>query len=98
VADDGITPGCVAQSGDGRIYGATGSGGASGHGTVYMYYNGAETILHSFSDGSVPNDGQSPVKLVILKNGDIYGITVFGGSAGHGTIFKLSARRNLESK
>lgn len=91
--NDGSSPRAVLQGSNGRLYGVTMKGGAAGFGTVYMYSNGAETILHSFGDGSVANDGQGPFRLLQAKDGNLYGITEEGGSAGQGTIFKLTISR-----
>jgi uncharacterized repeat protein (TIGR03803 family) len=47
--------------------------------------------LHIFGDGSVPHDGSSPNGgLVLGQDGNLYGTTYSGGSAGLGTIFRIS--------
>ncbi|TCO95316.1 putative repeat protein (TIGR03803 family) [Chthoniobacter flavus] len=49
------------------------------------------TVLHTFTDGTVTNDGSSPISAVILgSDGNFYGVTGNGGSAGKGTIFKMT--------
>src|SRR6185437_4995983 len=88
---DGANPvaGVVADA-KGNLYGTTKFGGAKGYGTVYeVSPSGAEKILVSFTggaDGGIPNGG-----LVMDKGGNLYGTTFDGGSAGFGTVFKLSA-------
>src|SRR6185437_9401206 len=88
---DGANPvaGVVADT-KGNLYGTTKFGGAKGYGTVYeVSPSGAEKILVSFTggaDGGIPNGG-----LVMDKGGNLYGTTFDGGSAGFGTVFKLSA-------
>ena len=48
------------------------------------------TILHKFSG---EGDGAEPPAGVILDaNGNLYGVTVFGGSFNYGTVFQLDAR------
>jgi len=43
-----------------------------------------ETLLHSFHDGSVANDGEMPLSAVIqASDGNFYGTTTDGGSAGY---------------
>jgi uncharacterized repeat protein (TIGR03803 family) len=53
------------------------------------------TILHSFGDGSVPNDGANPsAGLIQAPNGDFYGVTIDQArqtSRAAGTIFKMTA-------
>jgi uncharacterized repeat protein (TIGR03803 family) len=49
------------------------------------------TVLHSFSG----TDGQDPVSLIQASDGTFYGVTVYGGAAGLGTIFKIDASGNF---
>jgi uncharacterized repeat protein (TIGR03803 family) len=72
------------QGSDGNFYGTSGGGGAysdSGDGvggTVFKVTpEGVETILHSFGSGS---DGWQPAgQLVQGSDGNLYGVTVYGG-------------------
>jgi len=79
-------------------YGGTGTGrcgGESGCGTVFKLTppvppaaQWIETVLYSFqggSDGSAPQAG-----LIFDTSGALYGTTQSGGSAGYGTVFKLT--------
>jgi len=72
---------------DGRLYGTTVYGGASGYGEIFaMNPDGSNfSILHTFSG----MDGNSPRGHLVLFDGWIYGVT--GGGAGTGgTIFRIS--------
>ncbi len=96
------------QASDGLLYGTTDSGGSADKGTLYAYdpKSNRETILHSFGDGSVANDGAGPsAALVQASDGNLYGTTYYGGTTvaesgpenthyGYGTIFQY----NLMSK
>jgi uncharacterized repeat protein (TIGR03803 family) len=88
---DGATPyaGPV-QGRDGNFYGTTQEGGASGDGTVFRIGpGGTYTTLYSFV-GS-PTDGASPYAgLVQGPDGNFYGTTGYGGTKGHGTVFRIS--------
>lgn len=98
VPNDGILPYAgLIQGTDGSLYGTTFSGGSAGNGTVFRIKpSGAVTILHSFGDGSVSNDGSNPWAGVIqAKNGDFYGTTENGGSTGEGTVFKITRLGSL---
>jgi uncharacterized repeat protein (TIGR03803 family) len=91
---DGKGPiGAVAQGPNGNLYGLCYLGGTAGYGTIYeVSTDGSSyTVLHNFGDGSLPNDGQNPeASLVLGADNNFYGVTNFGGSAGKGTIFKVS--------
>ncbi|MBK8706447.1 MAG: hypothetical protein IPN33_24695 [Saprospiraceae bacterium] len=73
---------------DGFLYGTTESGGSAGYGTIYrLQSNGSGyTVLHSFNNtnGAYPFAG-----ITIGTDGFLYGTTLFGGSAGYGTIYRL---------
>jgi len=76
----------------GNLYGTTYQGGADGDGTVFeltpTVSGWTETVLYSFIDVS---DGYDPVGPVLFdKEGNLYGLTGYGGAAGYGTAFELS--------
>ena len=85
---DGSGPNALTQASDGNLYGTTGSGGASGVGTIFKISPTAETILHSFSGG--PTDGAGPYGgLIQATNGGLYGVTFYGGSSNDGAIYEV---------
>jgi uncharacterized repeat protein (TIGR03803 family) len=76
-----------------NLYGVTGQGGTAGFGVIFEISTNSSTytILHNFGDGSVANDGKDPVgPLVVGKDKNLYGTTTAGGSAGLGTVFKIT--------
>jgi uncharacterized repeat protein (TIGR03803 family) len=90
---DGMFPLAVAQAPSGNFYGMTNAGGTANKGTVFeISADGSSyAVLHDFSDGTIPNDGAVPDgSLTLGSDGNFYGVTVYGGSADRGTIFKLS--------
>jgi uncharacterized repeat protein (TIGR03803 family) len=76
----------------GALYGTTVSGGTNGTGTVFkLTPNGSggytESLLHSFAGGT---DGQHPVaSLTLDSSGALYGTTIYGGTNGKGTVFRI---------
>ena len=85
------------QDVSGNIYGTTWYGGTgscsddgldAGCGTVFKIdRTGKETVLYSFTDQP---DGASPSSGVIIDSkGNLYGTTLYGGTYGYGTVFKL---------
>jgi uncharacterized repeat protein (TIGR03803 family) len=86
------------QATDGLLYGTTGTVGAPGScpdcGAVFqLTLDGKFTTLHNF-DGS---DGSGPSSLMQSVDGDFYGTTGAGGSAGYGTIFRMKANGAVET-
>jgi uncharacterized repeat protein (TIGR03803 family) len=75
----------------GNLYGTTQYGGtAGGFGSVFrLDTKGNEDVLYSFAGEP---DGEDPVTgLVADRSGNLYGTTLYGGTAGgYGTAFKLS--------
>ena len=90
---DGQVPnGALVQGADGNFYGTTTYGGASGEGTIFRVTpQGSLTILHSFADGTVSNDGIKPSSgLLLASDGNFYGTTPYGGEAYGGVIYKMT--------
>jgi len=77
---------------EGRLYGTTDVGGATGNGTIYRLtpQSGGrwkETILYSFKGGA---GGQEPSAGVVMDQaGNLYGTTI-GGGCGCGVVYKLA--------
>ena len=87
---DGTNPnGPPAVAKDGNLYGVTQFGGANGQGSIYkLTPSGTVTTLYSFAGGSVGSNPSAP--LIQGSDGNLYGPTLFGGTSGAGTIFKIS--------
>ena len=88
------------QGTDGKFYGTTPNGGATGHGVVFsVTAAGALTTLHDFSALSSNNDntdGANPAKALIQgTDGNFYGTTPIGGANGGGTVFSMTPTGNL---
>jgi uncharacterized repeat protein (TIGR03803 family) len=87
---DGANPkSSLIQDASGNFYGSTIAGGAYSFGTVFKLTTaGVETVLYSFGANSV--DGLSPENLVLGTDGNLYGITPYGGAYGQGTVFAVT--------
>lgn len=91
--DGGGVFGAVVQGPNGNLYGMSAAGGTTGEGTIFEISTDGSfyTVLHNFGDGSVPQDGNSPVGALVLgTDNNLYGVTTYGGSPGLGTVFKIS--------
>jgi len=86
----------------GTVFGTTAYYGSSGDGTIFKVDSTRNfTLLHTFA-GS-PSDGANPMlgHLTIDKAGNLYGLTVKGGSSsecaawGCGALYKLSKKGTL---
>jgi uncharacterized repeat protein (TIGR03803 family) len=83
----------VASSTGPTIYSFSGSGGDNNDGTFFQCVangtSGTTTTIYSFGDQAT--DGIGPSTAPIVDNaGNIYGMTEFGGTAGLGTVFKIT--------
>lgn len=108
VGGDGAYPGISIRDAAGNIYGGTAGGGigcGTGCGTLFELSpqgsgNWSETLLYEFCSLAECADGESPGPPVMDAAGNLYGITVFGGTHrncngdGCGTVFKLDATGN----
>ncbi len=70
---------------------------AAGIGAVYSIApDGTTIILYRFDQDSTPNTGVSPIGGLILgSDGNCYGTTVYGGTNGGGTAFRLTPGGDL---
>jgi uncharacterized repeat protein (TIGR03803 family) len=77
----------------GNLYSTTVGGGSIGYGTVFALRPNSdgswtERPIYSFASGT---DGANPLQGVVFgKGGVLYGTTQGGGSAGLGTVFKIT--------
>ena len=93
---DGVQPlGGLVLSG-GTLYGTAVYGGSSDNGTLFaVYTNGTGfTNLHNFTitSGSpgTNSDGAQPYESLILSGSTLYGMTLAGGNAGNGVVFRIN--------
>jgi uncharacterized repeat protein (TIGR03803 family) len=93
----------LALAGDGSFYGTTVYGGSNGVGTVFhVTTNGTLISLVSFAglatNGSPNANGAKPLdSLTFGSNGNLYGLTAYGGSNGVGTVFQVTTNGTLTS-
>lgn len=80
------------------LYGTALLGGSSSNGTVFKVHTDGTgfTNLHSFAAGVgffpyvTNNEGANPASELIISNNVLYGTTVYGGTNGRGTVFKIN--------
>lgn len=81
----------VIEGRDGRLYGTTWAGDMHSAGTIFAIKKDGSgfTVLHSFAGGA--GDGQQPVAAPLQgSDGQLYVATREGGSAGAGTVCRVS--------
>jgi uncharacterized repeat protein (TIGR03803 family) len=95
---DGITPSAGLILSGANLYGTAAVGGSSGHGTVFMLKTDGTGFTNLYNFTATPpypqqqtnSDGANPYGSLLLSSNSLYGTASSGGSAGNGTIFKLS--------
>jgi uncharacterized repeat protein (TIGR03803 family) len=86
--------GGLTQDSAGDLYGTTEEGG-DGFGVVFRLaraqkHGYQETVLYRFYGGDFGPDGEYPRgRLVMNAQGNLFGVTGFGGSGGWGTVFEV---------
>ena len=85
---DGATPKAALLVNGATLYGTTVGGGSGNHGTVFqMNTNGSGfAVLKNFTTAP---DGVNPQGGLVLTNKQLWGTTLYGGSANSGTVFSL---------
>lgn len=88
--DGDIPAGGVVLDSAGRIYGATGFGGAHGAGAVYELTPSGSGYTEQLIFNFLPNNGLEPnSSIVVDSKGRLYGTTLSGG-IGLGNVFRLT--------
>lgn len=84
---DATHPSALVLGRDGNFYGTSFQGGTANFGAIFrMSPKGIVTVLHSFYDGSVKNDGLWITgSLMLAKDGSFYGV-----SYGSSLIFRIT--------
>jgi uncharacterized repeat protein (TIGR03803 family) len=92
--EDGSWPvGDVIFDGAGNLYGTT-EAGAFSSGQAYLLTPAAVqwqlNILYQFATFGHQTDGRAPQGVIMDAHGNLFGVTMGGGSYGFGTVFELS--------
>jgi uncharacterized repeat protein (TIGR03803 family) len=88
----GRFPVSLVQGRNGKFYGTTATASASSGVVFSITSTGKLKVLHAFAAAGSSDDGQSPLGgLVQATDGNFYGTTNGGGTAGSGTIYRISA-------
>ncbi len=91
--DGNFPSGGVIQASNGKLYGTTHAGGATGHGVIYEFDISTLTlvVLHhfNFTDGTFSTSG-----LTEVSPGIFYGLCSEGGANNEGCIFKMDVNLN----
>jgi uncharacterized repeat protein (TIGR03803 family) len=79
----------------GNLYGTTYFGGTSNAGVVYkLAPSGQETVLCNFTGYSGANGGYPYAGVVRDSAGNLYRLTMYGGSAGRGVVYEVDTAGN----
>jgi uncharacterized repeat protein (TIGR03803 family) len=87
---DGARPESLVRDASGNLYGTTWTGGSNGTGTVFKISAGVFSVLHEFGPLGVNADGADAGALILGQDGNLYGVTMWGGTANTGTLFRIS--------
>jgi len=84
----------VVMDHSGNLYGTTGGGGSNGGGVAFELTPDSSgwsyNVLHDFAGENEGKDGWTPyARLLLGKNGNLYGTTAGGGAYTLGAVFRL---------
>jgi uncharacterized repeat protein (TIGR03803 family) len=81
----------------GTLYGTTSGGGEDNDGTVFSIIPATKTENVEYSFKGPPDDGDSPVAVLINVNGTLYGMTELGGMYDGGTVYNVDLSTRTET-
>jgi uncharacterized repeat protein (TIGR03803 family) len=88
--------GALVEGTDGYLYGTTSEGGAYGEGAAFRMKPDGSSYSVVYSFGATQADGYNPYAgLVFGSNGDLYGVTGYGGANNEGMAFELTTGGTL---
>ncbi len=89
---DGSYPvGGLVEASDGNLYGTTTAGGSSTGGLIYRITpSGAFSVVYDFDSVHTSAGYESYAGLVAGEDGNLYGVTIWGGLNGYGVIFEMT--------
>ncbi|MEO6328911.1 MAG: choice-of-anchor tandem repeat GloVer-containing protein [Ginsengibacter sp.] len=95
---NGANPcGGLVQAGNGKLYGITTGGGSSGYGAIFSY-DPVSFIYTKLKDFDNINGANPLGGLLQASDGNLYGMTQFGGSGGGGVIFSFNPSSSIYTK
>ena len=99
LADGGKPSGAMISAANGKLYGTTVEGGASGYGVIFEYDPITNIYLKKFDFPTLTAPGNNPSgALVETAPGIFYGMTTYGGVSNSGVIYEYDMNTNIYSK
>ena len=95
--------GTLIQASDGNLYGMTNAGGDMNFGTLFQYNPSNSVLTKEIDFGQTPNGANPNGSLIQASDGNLYGMTEYGGSYyygaaygyGYGVLFQYNASSNV---
>ena len=92
---NGYNPlGSLYKANNGKFYGMTAYGGTSGYGVIFSF-DAASSTYAVVKNFDYTNGGYPYGSLMQASNGKLYGMTVNGGTSGHGVIFSFDPATSI---
>lgn len=95
---NGSNPRSLMQASDGKLYGATTSGGINGLGVLFQYNPVTSTFIKKLDFGASPNGNVPSDALIQASDGKLYGMTTVGGINEMGILFQYNPTTSTLTK
>ena len=89
--------GNMIQASNGKLYGMTAYGGSSDYGVIFSF-DPATSVYTKLRDFDNTNGGNPAGRLLLAKDGKMYGMTVDGGSGDYGVVFSFDPATSIYKK
>ncbi|WP_178986775.1 T9SS type A sorting domain-containing protein [Winogradskyella helgolandensis] len=87
--NSGFSPNILVEVEDNILYGTSG-GGINGAGTIFKYDISTSTFTKKIDFEFVPNGGSPSLSLMLASNGNLYGLTKYGGVNNDGVLYEYN--------
>lgn len=96
--NNGSAPTILVEVENGIMYGTTSAGGINDSGTIFKYTIATNTLEKKFDFNSGTSGSSLGLSLMLASNGNLYGLTRFGGLNNRGVLYEYNINTETFTK